>query len=1517
MGCMYSKNNLPKVIGDSDTGPMRNPKYSKKTLKSQNAVKAKMNKALAEVKARGDAKLAAFAELAGIQLPAATIQQSVNEQAPLPEQATPMETLKASMKSAKVLKISKVSSTGIDDKEAIPVSISTDVIAKTTINDTLSKTEELKEQTESAPAFERPTNSAQSTSSRLIVVTEATVDNTLWENLPTTSVPCIVEIMPATERPSSSASACSRLIVVAEAKTSIDNTMDETIPLHLPPPLPRLRRRPWFKSHQGHCVVRVFSPYLTAWGFPLETLGPLNQLASSVSSLDKATTNLVDAVFTSLDNEETAQESIVDVQNSDAVINGCNMPLNQLASSVSSLDKATSNLVDAVFTSLDNEETTHESIVDVQNSDAVVNGCNMPLNQLASSVSSLDKATTNLVDAVFTSLDNEETTHESIVDVQNSDAVNNGCNMPLNQLASSVSSLDKATSNLVDAVFTSLDNEETTHESIVDVQNSDAVINDCNMPLNQLASSVSSLDKATTNLVDAVFTSLDNEETAQESIVDVQNSDAVINGCNMPATKTSTGSLDQEAGFIVDSVLANITTLQLSMAPEKPKVKSSGSIATDTENDKPATKISIESLDQEAGFIVDSVLADITTEQLFVAADDEPKMKSTGSIATDTKDDKPATKISIGSLDQEAGFIVDSVLANITSEQLSVAADEPKMKSTGSTAMDTEDDKAISNRSAVDKEEITRVIIAQLKKSLSNSRHSTSQMATQTCEISIQTDDVIETDKPSRKSSALSKIKAVVVKSASKTSRMSFLGRKDKKPNESIKKDLKNNKQALMSQRKTKSVSAKKPGPKNAKVVETKKSVNAKSDVTKKPTGDHKKSSTVTNAKKSSSTSTTKRSSSTDHKKSSTKPRGSAASGRMIREAANGAKVSTKKPSKKVSTISSSSSATTDAKTKENPAKKLNTSKSTSFTCNGTQQKPTASSASAAKTQESSQSASDKPTSKRSKQRTATPVPSPLYDKSSSWKSKSSSGLKQNQSSFLAPQDVASSPSVHAGGKISSVESKDSNIALLPANSQDSFKPNTKRSGRNGSKRRVSITSDNTLRRISSACPAPGPKRAGLASVPELRPISVMDTPTDAGLIQNPRCPLDQAMGDNTEVQLESQSSVGLNQGDVTLGISDTENQVKICRLEQIQEMDDHSMELQLQELLLSQEILVSPSLMPKEEATLQVTNPLSDKDQLCETPEVVSSKGMFSPRSLMMTADDSDNSTDSVNQSLEVSKSPSRRQRASVESPPGKDTTILNPKPPDSKRVSRDFKMNRVTQWTQDSSGLGRISVSPHTRRSFDSPGYKTSPNISPTLLALNKSPNDFPNERDMGQVGAPKSPGGSTSKLAHYVRASESPQGKMTINFSPTQPASRKALSDFLNGPVGQPNTHDNPSKKTVVDIPMMPNLGLSMKVSKTGPGGTRSPEGRTSVSPTNYKKTPSKTSLFAPANNNRPLSGTLDITNCLFQELTTPNVDKEERTSLSPPIYHSPASTADWETHRQQESTKLQLGCIRLQH
>ena len=46
---------------------------------------------------------------------------------------------------------------------------------------------------------------------------------------------------------------------------------------------------------------------------------------SSASSLDKATTNLVDAVFTSLDNEETAQESIVDVQNSDAVINDCNM----------------------------------------------------------------------------------------------------------------------------------------------------------------------------------------------------------------------------------------------------------------------------------------------------------------------------------------------------------------------------------------------------------------------------------------------------------------------------------------------------------------------------------------------------------------------------------------------------------------------------------------------------------------------------------------------------------------------------------------------------------------------------------------------------------------------------------------------------------------------------------------------------------------------------------------------------------------------------------------------------------------------------------------------------------------------------------------------------------------------------------------------------------------------------------------------------------------------------------------
>ncbi|XP_033627204.1 serine-rich adhesin for platelets-like [Asterias rubens] len=1245
------------LVYDDQKGLNLKDKNKSDTAVDEVWAKTKMNKALAEVKAKGDAKLAAFAELAGIQLPAASIKQSVNEQAPLPEQATPMETLKASMKN------DKVSLSGMDDTEAIPVSISTDVIAMMTINDTLSKTEELKKQTEELTT---DSDSMMSDDNDAEMITK---DEKVNEEL--------AQIMPASERPSSSASACSRLIVVAEAKTSIDNTMDETIPAPSTSTSPKTEEK------------------------------PLNQLASSASSLDKATTNLVDAVFTSLDNEETAQESIVDVQNSDAVIN------------------------------------------------------------------------------------------------------------------------------------------------------------DCNTPLNQLVSSASSLDKATTNLVDAVFTSLDNEETAQESIVDVQNSDAVINDCNMPATKTSTGSIDQQAGFIVDYVFANITTEQLAVAPEK------------------------------------------------------PKMKSTGSIAMDTKNDKPATKTSTGSLDQQAGFIVDSVLANITLEQLSLAAEKPKMKSTGSIATDTEDDMSVSTRSAVDKEEIT-VIIAQLKKSLSNGRHSTSQMATQTCEISIQTDDVSnETEKPSRKYSALSKIKAVVVKSASKTSRMSFLDRKDKKPNESIKKDLKNNKQALMSQSKTTSVSAKKPGPKNAKVVETKKSVIAKSDVTKKPTGDHKKSSTVTNAKKSSSTSTTKRSSSTDHKKSLTKPRGSAASGRMIREAANGAKVSTKKSSKKVSTTSSTSSATTDAKTKENPAKKLNTSKSASFPCNGSQQKPTASSASAAKTSnpiESSQSASDKPTSKRSKQRTATPVPPPLCDKSSSWKSKSSSGLKQNQSSFLAPQDVASSPSVHAGGKISSVESKDSNIALIPANSQDSFKPNTKlqkRSGRNGSKSTVSITSDNTLRRISSACPAPEPKRAGLASVPELRAISVIDTPTDAG----PRCPLNQAMGDNTEVQLESQASVGLTQGDVT-GICDTENQVKLCCLEQVQEMDDHFMDLQLQELLLSQEILISPSLMPKEEATVQVTNPLSDKDQLCETPEVVSSKGMFSPRSLIMTADDSDNSTDPVNQSLEVSKSPTRRRRASVESPPGKDATILNPKPPDSKRVSRDFKMNRVTQWTQDSSALGRISVSPHIRRSFDSPGYESSPNLSPTLLALNKSPNDFLNERQFNC--APKSPVGCTSKLAHYVRASESPQGKMTINFSPTQPASRKALSDFLNGPAGQSNTHDNPSKKkTIVDILTMPNLGLSMKVSKTGPGGTRSPEGRTSVSPTNYKKMPSKTRLFAHANNNRPLSGTLDVTNCLFQELTSPHADKEERTSLSSPIYHSPASTADGETHRQQESAKLQLGCIRLQH
>ena len=46
------------------------------------------------------------------------------------------------------MKNDKVSLSGMDDTEAVPVSISTDVIAMMTINDTLSKTEELKKQTE-------------------------------------------------------------------------------------------------------------------------------------------------------------------------------------------------------------------------------------------------------------------------------------------------------------------------------------------------------------------------------------------------------------------------------------------------------------------------------------------------------------------------------------------------------------------------------------------------------------------------------------------------------------------------------------------------------------------------------------------------------------------------------------------------------------------------------------------------------------------------------------------------------------------------------------------------------------------------------------------------------------------------------------------------------------------------------------------------------------------------------------------------------------------------------------------------------------------------------------------------------------------------------------------------------------------------------------------------------------------------------------------------------------------------
>ena len=791
---------------------------------------------------------------------------------------------------------------------------------------------------------------------------------------------------------------------------------------------------------------------------------------------------------------------------------------------------------------------------------------------------------------------------------------------------------------------------------------------------------------------------------------------------------------------------------------------------------------------------------------------------------------------------------------------------------------------------------------------------------------------MIQSDKTSglpRKSSAVSKIKAVI-KSASKKSRTSLLGRKDKKSNEGINKNLKNNKQAS-SQSKGKSMDTKKPtnSVKKSTISDRKKSSNTdpkKSSNTgpkKSPNTGPKKSSNTgpkkspnTGPKKSSNTDPKKSSShdrkmssSTDRKKSSVELKGSTASSRMLKEAANGAgkKNANAKTSKKATPNTSASSATSSIRIKEHPADKLKASKSASFPRKGSQQKPSTS-ASAPRTNkqnESSHSFNTLPTDKHSKQSNRTATPMPAVESSDKWsavKSKSSRKLKHSRVGFQAPQDVSSSPSVNTGRKVSAVESKDSNMALISANSPSSPKPSPKLhkcSGRNGSKGKVSITSEGSLRKVSSAHSAQGPKRFGLATVPEIRPNSVMDNPTDSPPDTGPlHLPGGQAMGDHTEalgdseVQHEGQSLAGHQQDSATLGThGNGNNQQHLGLMQKTRDMDaideNHSVVQPSKELPSIQEKLQEGTATITKCTAVQPEGHLCDDLQHSTTFEV-SDASNSATRSQNDKADDDNTTATLLATSPPSNKDGNTNPVLSVkiltngDADPSDD--LFDPDTGQSIRVSK--------------SPAGRISKSPHHGKRVKSPTGRKTPISSPMLPTSNKPSSDLLIEPpDTGQsIQVLRSPGGKISKTPHCGRALESPQGKTTPILSPMLPASTKPSSS---------------------DLLAEPDTGQSIQVSRS-PGGrvSKSPHG-TSVSESPGGMKTRTMSQMLPAST-KPSSDTLNSVDHLIRDFPSCCLDKDQGTKhgiISTPCTLSRTPVLAGRETPQQELAELQLGCAQL--
>ncbi|XP_022110519.1 microtubule-associated protein futsch-like [Acanthaster planci] len=681
------------------------------------------------------------------------------------------------------------------------------------------------------------------------------------------------------------------------------------------------------------------------------------------------------------------------------------------------------------------------------------------------------------------------------------------------------SSLELEAANLVKAVFAGLDKDEekAPQSEVLNTAADDEI---------SAAEQAAILEQEAAYLVDAVFASLEGEDS------DEDDTSTTVTVMSVGMSAEAPSNLVEEAAKVVSSVLAQVTAdFQSEGRTTAPIIETADMQMTS-------------SLDIEAAKLVDACLASITQEDLQTASTTTAVQMS----CDETKEEEEQH-----SLDRQAADMVDILLATIATEQM---ASNPT--------------DAISSTASVDPAKLTNIILNGLKNSSVNLARQTSEMSTQTCEMAIQTDNIEnEQDKPSKKPSAVSKIKTAI-KSASQKSRTALLGKKDKldKVKKASGKEKEKDTQAS-SKSKTKLADSRKPTKDTNKSKSDHKKQD-KQDKDKKASGkdkDAKSKNQVSGTNKTKKPAKETKNSRSNHKKSPTaskkkpaiEPKARNASSRMLKlkESAKGAdskecanaktrktklnststgskavgskskQTATKKSqASKIPQMSSTSATNSNNRNKANPAEKLKASKSSSLPHKGGQQKPNTSvSAAITSHLQGSSHSNSQPAEKQDPDLDPSSVtnhPTKSCD-NSTIESKSLGKLKPGHVRFQEPQSVTSSPSIHGKEqKSTTVESKDANIALTSADSLDPSKLSTKRQKRSG-KDNVSIKSEGAPRRVNSARQARSQKTS-LAMLAEARPSTVvanqMESTTITDQLSFPGSD-ESAMGDNFEVTRE------------------------------------------------------------------------------------------------------------------------------------------------------------------------------------------------------------------------------------------------------------------------------------------------------------------------------------------------------------------------------------------------------------